>query len=225
MTTDAERLRTSLKRLGLHTVADIFEREAQKAAKAKQSYVGFLAHLIDEELAAKADRSINARIARARFPAIRTLEAFDFAFQPSIPAALIRELAELGFLERAENLLLVGPPGVGKSHVGIAIGLRACAAHKRVLFRAVPDLLDELGYLPMDARRANLFFQLVSRRYEHGSVIVTSNKPFEEWGAIFGDDVIAAAVLDRLLHHSHIIPITGASYRTKDKQIAKREGR
>jgi DNA replication protein DnaC len=117
MTTDTERLRASLKRLGLHTLADIFEREAQKAAKAKQSYVGFLAHLIDEELAAKADRSINARIARARFPAIRTLEAFDFAFQPSLPAPLIRELAELGFLERAENLLLVGPPGVGKSHV------------------------------------------------------------------------------------------------------------
>lgn len=252
MTTEMERLRTSLKRLNLHTMADVFEREAQKAAKTKQSYVGFLAHLVDEELAAKADRSINARIARARFPAIRTLEAFDFAFQPSLPAPLIRELAELGFLARAENLLFLGPPGVGKSHLAIALGLRACAAHKRVLFRPVPDLLeelvaatvdqtlsarlevlgrldllilDELGYLPMDARRANLFFQLVSRRYEHGSVIVTSNKPFEEWGAIFGDDVIAAAVLDRLLHHSHIIPITGPSYRTKDKHAPKREGR
>ncbi|MDR7419153.1 MAG: IS21-like element helper ATPase IstB [Armatimonadota bacterium] len=252
MTTDIERLRTSFKRLGLHTIADTFEREAQKAAKTKQSYVGFLAHLVDEELAAKADRSINARIARARFPAIRTLEAFDFTFQPSIPAPLIRELAELGFLERAENLLLIGPPGVGKSHLGIALGVRACAAHKRVLFRPVPELLDdlvaatvdqtlsarlemlsrvdllildELGYLPMDARRANLFFQLISRRYEHGSVIVTSNKSFEEWGAIFGDDVIATAVLDRLLHHSHIIPITGPSYRTKDKQPSKREGR
>ncbi len=252
MSPDVDGLRTHLKRLGLHTIADVFEREAQKAAKTKQSFTGFLSHLVDEELAAKSDRSVNARIARARFPAIRTLEAFEFDFQPSIPAALIRELAELGFLARAENVLLVGAPGTGKSHLGIAIGIRACMAHKRVLFRYIAELLDELvaatvdhtlgarldalsrldllildelGYLPMDPRRANLFFQLISRLYEHGSVILTSNKPFEEWGAIFGgDEVIAGAVLDRLLHHSHVIAISGPSYRTKDKRPPKQGG-
>ncbi len=252
MSTDVDRLRANLKRLGLHTITDIVEREAQKAAKTKQSYTGFLGHLVDEELAAKSDRSVNARIARARFPAIRTLEAFDFAFQPSLNASLIRELAELGFLARAENVLVVGAPGTGKSHLGIAIGIRACMAHKRVLFRYIAELLDELvaatvdhtlgarlaalsrldllildelGYLPMDPRRANLFFQLISRLYEHGSVILTSNKPFEEWGAIFGgDDVIAGAVLDRLLHHSHVIAINGPSYRTKDKRPPKQGG-
>jgi len=252
MSTDAERLRGNLKRLGLHAIADLFEREAQKAAKTKQSYVGFLDHLVDEELARKADRSVNARIGRAGFPTLKTLEAFQFAFQPSIPAPLIRELAELGFLGRAENLCLVGAPGTGKSHLAIAIGVRACGAHKRVLFRSVVDLLDELvaatvdhtlgarlatlgrldllildelGYLPMDPRRANLFFQLISRLYEHGSIILTTNKPFEEWGVVFGgDEVIAGAVLDRLLHHCHVVAINGPSYRTKDKRPSKPEG-
>ncbi len=251
MSTDVERLRGNLKRLGLHAIAECFERDAQKAAKTKQSYVGFLDHLVDEELARKADRSVNARIGRARFPTIKTLEAFQFEFQPSIPAPLIRELAELGFLARAENLCLVGPPGVGKSHLAIALGIRACSAHKRVLFRSVADLLDELvaatvdhtvgarlatlgrlellildelGYLPMDPRRANLFFQLISRLYEHGSIILTTNKPFDEWGTVFGDEVIAGAVLDRLLHHCHVIAINGPSFRVKDKRPPKREG-
>lgn len=249
MTTDLERLRQNCKRLSLHTMAAIVEPAAQKAAKTKQSYVGFLDHLLDEELAAKSDRSVNARIARARFPVLKTLEQFDFAFQPTIPAPLVRELAELGFLERAEALVLCGPPGVGKSHLAIALGLRACAAHKRVMFRSVTDMLDELiaatvdhtlvgrlnaisrlqllvldelGYLPMDARRANLFFQLISRLYERGSIILTTNKPFEEWGSVFGgDEVIAGAVLDRLLHHSHVIAINGPSYRTKEKRAPK----
>jgi len=252
MSTDVARLQTNLKRLSLHTIAAIFEHEAQKAAKTKQSYVGFLDHLVDEELARKADRSVNARIVRARFPTIKILEAFQFEFQPSIPAPLIRELAELGFLARAENLCLVGPPGTGKSHLGIAIGIRACSAHKRVLFRSVAELLDELvvatvdhtlgarltmlgrldllildelGYLPMDPRRANLFFQLISRLYEHGSIILTTNRPFEEWGAVFGgDEVIAGAVLDRLLHHCHVIAINGPSFRTKDKRSPKHGG-
>ena len=242
--TEVERLRQQLKKLSLHTMAAIFEQEAEKAAKIQMSYTAFLARLADEELAAKTERSINTKVAKARFPAIKTLESFDFSFQPSIPVATIKELAELGFLDRAENIVQVGPSGTGKTHLAIALGLKACMARKRVLFTTVHALLeqlvaatvdrslgsrlemlsrldlviaDELGYMPVDTQRANLFFQFVSCRYEKGSIILTTNKSFDQWGQVFGDDVIASAILDRLLHHSHIIAINGPSYRLKDK--------
>lgn len=239
-------LKENLKRLGLHTMATIMETEVDKAIKSQASYTAFLERLVEEELVVKVDRSINARIAKARFPAVRTLESFDLGFQPDLPVALIKELARLDFLDRAENICAVGPPGTGKTHLLTALALKACEARKRVLFTQATALLDqlvactvdgslgrrlgdfgrldflvvdELGYMPMDSRRANLFFQLVSARYERGSIGITTNKPFDQWGQIFGgDDVIAAAILDRLLHHSHILVTRGPSYRMKEKE-------
>jgi DNA replication protein DnaC len=242
---ESERLRLALKRLSLHTVAQVFEEEALKAAKSQMSYTAFLSRLVEEEIAAKVDRSVNIRIGKARFPVLRTLEEFDFSFQPSLSASRIRELAELGFLSRAENVVFVGKPGVGKTHLSIALALRGCQARKRVQFVPAMELLegllaaevshglgklieglgrldllvvDELGYTPMDAHRANLFFQLVSHMYTRASLVVTTNVAFDAWGAVFGgDEVIASAILDRLLHFSHVFLITGPSYRMKGK--------
>ena len=141
---ESERLRSQLKRLSLHTMAQIYEDEALKASKTDMTYTAFLARLADEELAAKIDRSVNARIHKARLPMLRALEEFDFFFQPSLSSARVRELAELSFLQRAENVLFVGQPGVGKTQPALALALRVCQARKRVLFFQTMDLLDEL---------------------------------------------------------------------------------
>jgi DNA replication protein DnaC len=236
----AEQLRT----LGLYVMAERYAELAEEARKAKSPYPHYLGALVSAQLVARMDRSFKERLTRARFPAVKTLEAFDFRFQPTLDETHVRTLAELTFLEQAETVLLVGPPGVGKSHLAISLGVKACAARKRVLFYPVAELmdqlvlaeaagtlpgkllelsrqdlliLDELGYLSLDRRRANLFFQVVSRLYEKGSVIVTTNRRFESWAEIFaGDAVIAGAILDRLLHHRHILAINGPSYRTPD---------
>jgi DNA replication protein DnaC len=242
---DLEHLRSQLRQLRLQTMAHVFEDEAVKAAKTEISYVAFLARLVEEELAAKVDRSVNARVAKAKLPMLRTLEQFDFAFQPTLSATRVRELAELGFLERAENVLFVGRPGVGKTHLAISLALRACQQRKRTVFSSALDLLDqlraaqvsrslprfidtlgrldllvvdELGYTPMDDQSANLFFQLVNHLYTRVSVIITTNVTFDSWGSVFGGNaVIASAILDRLLHYSHVFLIAGPSYRMKGK--------
>lgn len=248
----ADPLGEQLRTLGLYVVAERYAALAEEARKAKSPYPQYLATLVAAQLAARMDRSFRERLNRARFPAFKTLEAFDFSFQPTLDETHVRTLAELAFLGQTENVLCVGPPGVGKTHLAIALGVKACAARKRVQFYQVTELmdqlvhaeaagtlpgklvelsrlnlliLDELGYLTLDQRRANLFFQVVSRLYEKGSVIVTTNRRFEAWGDIFaGDTVIAGAILDRLLHHRHLLAINGPSYRTPELTGAEKIG-
>ena len=231
------------KLLSLSSVADNYESAALDAAKAKLSYQDYLYKLLQQQIIDRVDRSINARIKKAGFKYLATLEEFDFSFQPQIDEKLIRELATLSFLDSATNILLLGAPGVGKTHLSIALGLEATKQRRRVKFISAEDLtnelitanasniltdylesmsrielliIDEIGYLQLSKETSSLFFRLISKRYEKASTIITSNKEFQEWGTIFNDDVIATAILDRLLHHSHPFLINGPSYRMKD---------
>jgi DNA replication protein DnaC len=207
---------------------------AEEAAKQELPYVEFLDRLL-EEAATRLARTVEMRTKLARFPFIKTVDQFDFSLQPSIDERLVRELATLRFIANAENVIFLSPPGVGKTHLAIAQGqhvhflaageitsLLAEQVPARLAALCKPKLLiiDEMGYLPFDRVAANFLFQLVGRRYKRGSIILTSNKTYGEWGDIFSDQVLAAAILDRLLHHSVTISIRGESYRLKDKRKA-----
>jgi DNA replication protein DnaC len=232
-----------LKTLSLHRINETYRIEAENAAKAKIGYQDYLQRLLEIEVISKIERSINRKMQIAGFPQLKKLEEFDFSYQPMINEKLIRELANLNFLEEAKNILFVGAPGVGKTHLAIALGIKAIQERKRVMFFTAEELtlqlasaevsgnlnrtleslsrvdliiIDELGYLSLTKQTAKLFFQLISKRYESGSIIITTNKPFEEWGEIFNDDVVASAILDRLLHHSYPFLINGKSFRMKN---------
>ncbi|MFC4766974.1 IS21-like element helper ATPase IstB [Effusibacillus consociatus] len=242
-----ERLQDAFQQFGWTRIPEILHHHAEEAAKHNLSYLEFLDKLLQEELAAKWERYICTRTQLANLPYHKTLEQFDFSFQSSIDERRIRDLATLRFIEHQENLIFLGPPGVGKTHLAVALALEAIKQRYTVYFTTAHDLvqtlqqadqnhtikqkmrvftkphlliIDEIGYRKMEESAAHFFFQIISERYEKGSIILTSNKSYGSWGEIFGDPVLATAILDRLLHHSTTINIKGESYRIKEKKKA-----
>lgn len=244
-----ERMLVLCEQLNLPFVAEAYAGAAQQAAQQETAYSDFLEELLKTEAAGRQVRKQSLLTRMAGFPAIKTLEDFDYTFAQGVKRSQIEELAGLGFIARHENIVLIGPSGVGKTHLAMALGYRATQAGIKTRFTTAADLLltltaahrqnqlksvmhrainryrlliiDEIGYLPMTREQANLFFQVIAARYEKGSLIVTSNLPFGQWDATFaGDATLTAALLDRLLHHARIVPIAGESYRLKNQRAA-----
>lgn len=240
-------LQSTLNSLGLTAAETKLDALIEQASKQEPSYADFLLELLTTEVEARRARYLRARLQLAHLPYIKTFDQFDFSFQPSIDERQIRELRTLRFVHEASNVVFLGPPGVGKTHLSVALAEAAIqsgfgsyfiTAHDLVtdLGRATREgrldrrmrvylapkvlVIDEMGYLPLDDMGATIFFQLVSARYERGSIVLTSNKSYADWGTIFGDQIIATAILDRLLHHSTTLNIRGESYRLKERRRA-----
>lgn len=249
MSLQQERIAEMCEQLKLARLATDWPALAQDAARDEASFADFLEKVLASELTARDERRVTMLTKLATMPSVKTLEQFDWSHAGGAPKAQIQELAHLAFVQRAENVVLLGPSGVGKTHVALALGYRALSAGQKVRFVTAADLMlqlatakaqgrlkeyfnravigpkllivDEIGYLPFGREEANLFFNVIAKRYERGSMVLTSNLPFTQWASAFADDqTLTAAMLDRLLHHAHIVQITGESYRLKDKRKA-----
>ncbi len=238
------RIREHATKLGLTHLGETITQLVERAEADTMGYLDFVDLVLEEELGLREGRRFRNALKLSGLPHHKTLDTFDFTFQPDLDARKVRDLATLEFIEAKSNIALLGPPGVGKTMLAVALAVTACQAGYSIYFTTLDDLVrklkvaeatgrfnrqlgyylrpavlvvDEVGYLPLDRVEANMVFQLVSRRYERGSIILTSNKSFTEWGGVLGDDVLATAILDRLLHHCDVLSINGPSYRLKDR--------